>query len=400
MALIDHDGIGAPLGLVSGAAVRVLYVIDGLGPGGAERSLAAMSPHLVGGGIDLHIATLHDREGFLEEVLASGAVVHSLAGGTSRRHWLRGLITLLGTTRPDLVHTTLFDSDVLGRVAATFRRVPVVSSLVNVRYGDAQRREFGANQWRRAAVHGADVVTARFVRRFHAVSTAVADEMAPALHVSRERVDVIPRGRDRQRLGENTPERRAKARAALGIDDGRSVALCVARQDYAKGIDVLLPAWARVAPRVDGGILLVAGREGTRSAELREVAGSLGLDDSSLRFLGVRSDVPELLCAADVFVLPSRREGLPGALLEAMAMSVPIVATGIAATRDAVPSERFARLVALDDVDGLAAALLETFTDSDAARERATNARTRFDAEFTIEQVATRMCDFYARSVA
>jgi len=119
-----------------------------------------------------------------------------------------------------------------------------------------------------------------------------------------------------------------------------------------------------------------------------------------VRFLGVRSDIADLLCAADAFVLPSRREGLPGALLEAMAMSVPIVATGIDATLDAVPSEKFARLVQVGDVASLADALTSTIADADGARERARRARARFEAEFTIERVSARMRDFYDRAVA
>jgi glycosyltransferase involved in cell wall biosynthesis len=380
--------------------VRVLYVIDGLGPGGAERSLSAMSTYLVQGGVDLHVVTLHDREGFVEEVRASGATLHSLGGKPSRVRWFKGLSSLVSSTAPDLVHTTLFDSDVLGRVAARVRRVPVVSSLVTVQYAAEQRDEFGASPWRRAAVRGLDMTTARLVRRFHAVSNAVASEMSGTLRVPRDRIEVIPRGRDRRSLGENTPERRARARAALDIDRATPVAVCVARHDYAKGLDILVPAWASAARRLGGGVLLIAGREGTRTPELRRTAASLGLDQQTVRFLGVRSDVADLLCAADAFVLPSRREGLPGALLEAMAMSVPIVATGIDATLDAVPSEEFALLVPVGDVASLADALTSTMSDDESASERARHARARFEAEFTIERVSARMRDFYDRAVA
>jgi glycosyltransferase involved in cell wall biosynthesis len=380
--------------------VRVLYVIDGLGPGGAERSLAAMSKYLVQGGVDLHVATLHDREGFVDQVRESGATLHSLGGRPSRVRWLRGLLSLVSSTGPDLVHTTLFDSDVLGRVAARVRRVPVVSSLVNVQYAAEQRHEFGATRWRRAAVQGLDMTTARLVRRFHAVSNTVANEMSRTLRVPRERIDVIPRGRDRRSLGENTPERRARSRAALGLHGDTPVVLCVARHDYAKGLDVLVPAWALTAERLGDGVLLIAGREGTRTAELHRTAATLGLGEQTVRFLGVRSDIADLLCAADAFVLPSRREGLPGALLEAMAMSVPIVATGIDATLDAVPSEEFARLVPVGDVSALADALASTISDVDEARERARRARARFDEEFTIERISARMRAFYDRAVA
>lgn len=137
--------------------------------------------------------------------------------------------------------------------------------------------------------------------------------------------------------------------------------LNVARQECAKGLDVLLRAWTTVVERAPNGILLLAGRDGTRSRQLRQLVTDLGVESNG-RFLGVRDDMPNLLCAADAFVLPSRREGLPGALLEAMALDVPIVATEIPTILEAVPGAEYAALVPIDDELGLAQAITNTLT--------------------------------------
>ena len=194
--------------------------------------------------------------------------------------------------------------------------------------------------------------------------------------------------------------RRLAARTSLGLGDPSPVVVCVARQDHAKGIDVLLRAWAKVHADVDGGCLLIAGREGTRSEDLRKLLIELGLGSDVVRFLGVRSDVPDLLCAADAFVLPSRREGLPGALLEAMALSVPIVATRIDTTLEAVPSDAFAALVPVDDPAALATALHSALRDYAVTQARVSASLARFDERFAIQKVAPLMLSFYERSLA
>ena len=142
-------------------------------------------------------------------------------------------------------------------------------------------------------------------------------------------------------------------------------------------------------------VLLLAGRDGTRSEALRTMVDESRLH-ANVRFLGVRDDVPDLLCAADAFALPSRREGLPGALLEAMALEVPIVATDIPTILDAVPGSEYAELVTMDDQVTLATALLNTLSDRPGAAARAERSRARFDERFAVSQVASQMCSFYA----
>lgn len=380
------------------AGPSVVYLIDSLAAGGAERSLVDMAPGLVDRGVRLTVAVLLDRGGLEPELLEAGVEVHHI-GGHNRVQSLRHVTSYLRIRRPDLLHTTLFESDVIGRSAAFITGTPVVSTLASTPYGEEHSGEPGIKGHRLRAAQLADVVTARVARRFHAVSQATAAACIARMRLDPRKVEVIPRGRDLRRLGAPGPERRDAVRAALGIDPAAPVILFVGRQEPAKGLDVLLGAMPTVLASRSDGILLVAGREGRATAAARRIVES-GRLESAVRLLGERSDVPNLLAAADVFVLPSHREGLPGAVLEAMAMEVPIVASDIPTVREAVPDEEHAFLVPAGDPRSLARAVERALSDRSEAARRVKSARSRFDSRFDMASVARSMVSFYARTLS
>jgi glycosyltransferase involved in cell wall biosynthesis len=378
--------------------MRLLYLIDSLEPGGAERSLAAMAPYLIAGGVRLDVGYLKTGAGVHADLLSSGAHLAPLSGRGGRAGWLHRTMRLIADRRPDLIHTTLFDADIVGRSAAWWAGIPVVSSLVNVGYGKEQASSPGLRPWKVRAAQAADAATARTVRRFHAVTLEVAAVMARRLCIARDRIEVIPRGRDPLSLGTRTLTRSASVRELLGIAPSAAVVLAVARQEHQKGLDVLIAGFSTVADRRPDACLLLAGRQGSATPSLRQSVDRLGLAER-VRFLGAREDVGDLLCAADVFVLPSRWEGMPGALLEAMALEAPVVASDIRGVRDVVGTEDVARLVPIDDPLSLAAAVLEVLADAAKTRDRALAARALFERGFTIQRAAERVLGFYARSL-
>jgi glycosyltransferase involved in cell wall biosynthesis len=268
---------------------------------------------------------------------------------------------------------------------------------VNTAYGPEQLHNPALKAWKVRGAQALDALTARRVRRFHAVSTWVADTMARRLRVPRGRIDVVPRGRDPHRLGERSEPRRRAARAALGVTDDDFVVLAVGRHEHQKGYDVLLPAVATVRERAPGTKLFVAGRETAVTPALRARAAELGID-AAVRFLGIREDVPELLCGADVFAFASRWEGMPGGVIEAMALGTPIVATTIAPVREVLGEPPHALLVPPDDAGALADALLAV--QRGAATLDTTAGRERFLTRFAIGAVAQEMVRFYERALS
>jgi glycosyltransferase involved in cell wall biosynthesis len=269
-----------------------------------------------------------------------------------------------------------------------------VSSLVSTPYGADQRQAPGASSVRLAGVQAADVATARVVRRFHATAEHVRTTMARRLQVDPRRIDVVPRGRSSDELGRRSPERRARVRSALGLGD-EPVVLTVAREEHVKGIDLALDAIGAV--REQRAVrLLVSGREGNATRSLREQVTNARLGDC-VTFLGFRRDVPDLMAAADVVLLPSRREGFPGVLVEALALEAPVVATDLPGVREAMGDSG----VLVADADGRALALaVESVLDQpDAAARMAQRSRRRFESRFTIERTADAMAGFFIRSL-
>jgi glycosyltransferase involved in cell wall biosynthesis len=367
-------------------------------PGGAERSLAAMAPHLLAGGLRLEVATLHQRPGLHDELSSIGVTLHSLAGAGGRAGWIGRTSRLIAARRPDIVHTTLFEADVAGRVAAAMRRTPVVSSLVNVAYGPEQQRSSGIGSVKLGASRLLDALTARPVIRFHAVSRHVGEVMAQRLHLRRSRVEVVPRGRDPELLGRRTEARRASARAGFGLGTD-PVVLAAARHEPQKGLDTLVEAIPLVLRRNRAVRFLVAGREGTQTRSLHTLADRLGVHDA-VRFLGARTDVYDLLCVADVFAFPSRWEGMPGAILEAMALETPIVASDVPPVREAVIDGLSARLVPPGQPEALAEAIVDSLGDPEGNAVRTARALSDFHARFTIGRAAEGMLGFYEHALS
>lgn len=381
-----------------GRDLSILYLIDSLAVGGAERSLVEIAPLLVASGVRFEVAVLHDRRGLAPE-LESAGVPLVVVGGNSRRSWLLHLIRLLKLHRPDLIHTTLFESDVVGRTAAAMMRIPSVTTWAGTPYGPEHRSEPSVTTIRLRGAQLADGASARLARRFHAVSNSTADACIRRLRIPADRVDVIPRGRDRARLGTRSEDRTLRTRRLLGVAPVQPIVLAVSRQEPQKSLETLIDAMPTVLADVPDVILLIAGPEGRSTPELRQAVERSRVG-ASVRFLGSRDDVADLLCAADVFVLPSIREGLPGAVLEAMAMEVPVVASDLPEIREAVPSDEFAWLVAPGDIPGFAGAIADAISDPSTSRVKAANASHRFKECFDIKVVCEAMIGFYRKALA
>lgn len=377
--------------------MRVLYVIPGLGGGGgAEQSLAAMAPHLVAQ-IELEVAVLSDRGGLIPTFEESGLNVTRIHF-RRRQEVVSELRRLIGDASPDLVHTTLWEADVAGRLASLSRRVPVSSSLVNIAYGRRHRSSPHLHAPRVRAAQLVDMATARGVVRFHALTEAVAGTMSRRLAVPRARIDVIPRGREPEELGHFSRDRRMRARTALGVGS-RPLVIATARHNWQKGLDVLVrgvPLVVRELPDVQ---ILIGGPEADQTPLLRQLITELRLE-YNVSLIGPRTDVAELMCAADAFCMPSRWEGFGGILIEAMALGTPTVATSIATTHEVTGNGAWVELVRPDDPDALARGLLKVLGDPTWRSRTRHDARRRFIEKYTAENASSQMIDFFEKAVS
>lgn len=387
-------------GMRPNSQLKVLYVIDSLGAGGAERSLAEILPYLSADHIETIIACLMRRdEGVHEAIVNDGFDVRFIEAKrlSGRVLELRRLIRL---ERPDLVHSTLFESDIAARLAAVRSGVPVVTSLVNTSYDPVRFQDPNIRPWRLRALRAVDSWTARHLTtHFHALTSAVSGAAVRSLGIPLGRITVIERGRDGARLGHPSPGRRRRARLALGLAEDDEVLVNAGRHEFQKGQRYLLEAMARLVPHRSKALLLIAGRRGNVSEEIEALTKERRLGDR-VRLLGHRDDLPEILAAADLFVFPSLYEGLGGSVIEAMALGVPIVASDLEALREVVEPERNAVLVPPASPLELASAI-EALLDDPGRRFRfGQRSRAIFEERFTIERCARRMAALYRRVVA
>jgi len=366
-----------------------LFLINSLDQGGAERSLVELVPALRAAGYPVLIVCLKATEGSLtDEARSSGAEVIALRS-RSWAGWLVEVRRLLRDRRPCLVHTTLFEANMLGRLAAIGAGTPVVMSLVNTPYDSIRLEDSNVRPWKLGLIRLVDGWTARhLVDRFHAITDAVKTAAVRDLRIDPGAVTVIPRSRSRERLGEPGLERRHSVRTGLGLPDDAFVLLNVGRQEYQKGQRYLLEAVAEFRRERPETVALIAGREGNATRDLEALHGRLALGDS-VRFLGQREDVGDVLSAADVFVFPSLYEGLGGALLEAMAMGLPIVASDLPAIREVLGGADDATLVAPGDVGSLIRGI--QVAAGRGLRHPSRSLRTRFDEHYSEHHVMAQM---------
>jgi glycosyltransferase involved in cell wall biosynthesis len=380
--------------------VRIMFVINGLGTGGAERSLGEMLPIFERGSVSGTIVCLDRRsEGVQASAEASGADVRFVsAGGWVGR--VRGARELISEMRPDLVHTTIFEADVVGRLAAVRTATPLLTSLVNTSYARVRAEDPAITPWKLSAARQVDGWTARHLTaHFHAITNAVKDAAVGDLRIQPSRITVVERGRDPGRLGLPSADRRAEVRRRLGVDPDHPVLVTVGRQEFQKGQWHLIDAMPRVLGVYPETRLLIAGRTGNASDRLQEAMRRARLN-GQVEFLGHRDDVPNILAAADLFVFPSLYEGLGGALIEAMALGLPIVASDLPAIREVVDDGLNAVLVPPGSPSELAAAITSVLADPARRLAMGRHGRRIFEERFTLERSATRMLELFERVAA
>jgi glycosyltransferase involved in cell wall biosynthesis len=308
----------------SGAPMRILLTVNRLFRAGAETQLRNLAIGLREHGHAVTLLAVDDIVAYRAELEAAGVELEVL-GARKRREKLRALPTLVrAARRVDIVHCTGWDASLWGRLAAIAARRPaVVTEHAGDRALQVSRR--GVPRARLIALHN------RLLDRATNATVVVSTVQRPVLEAEGVRpasIVLIPNGVP---IGEL--RRRAGAgdvRRTLGIPAGAAMVLQVARFAGGKHQTTALRTVARLRERLGDVRLVFAGDGETEAAVRRE---AMALDAGWATFLGSRDDVPALLVAADLAVLPSSAEGLPMSLIEAMALGTPVVATDVGDVR-------------------------------------------------------------------
>lgn len=357
---------------------RIALLIESDGPGGAEVMLLHLAEEMRRRGHSvLHVGPEHGAGWlsgqFRELGFESATFSHRLPVDPA---CVRGLTRLFRARGIGVVHSHEFAMAVYGAAAA--RRVNA-AHVITMHGG-----RYYAERWRRrAALRWA----ARRSNALVAVSRATGADLSKTLGLDAKDVTVVPNG---------IPFRsgsRARLRGELGVADDGLLIVAIGNLYPVKGHSVLLRALAEL-PRDASAApwhLAIAGRGGEESA-LRTLARETGLEQQ-IHLLGFRSDVPDILAAADIFVMPSLSEGLPLALVEAMAASLPVIASDVGGIPEVAVPDREALLIAPGDAHALAAALARLLDDRALRASLGTAAHGRAIRDFSID----RMGDAYER---
>jgi glycosyltransferase involved in cell wall biosynthesis len=329
--------------------IRVAHVVEAMHQGGAE-SLVVEHVRLAGSDVHSTVVALNRGGPALDAAAASGADTLLVGKGGARFHGLLRLASELRERRIDVVNAHNPIGAVYGTLAARLAGVPVVIRTEHsIHYpGRGGPLYTVLEPW-----------LTRFSARVICVCEAARESHVARLGGQASRFVTILNG-----IAEEVaaPVDRDEMRRRLGVGTGQPLALTVGSLTPQKSQDVLLRAMAEARRRVPDAVLLVAG-EGRLRGELQALHGQLGLG-ASLRFLGARLDVADLMNACDLFVLSSSREGLSVTLLEAMRARRATLATRVGGNPEAVADGVTGRIVPVGDVPAIGAALAELLGDS------------------------------------
>jgi glycosyltransferase involved in cell wall biosynthesis len=372
----------------------LLIVIGAMDLGGAESHLAQILPRLAEEGFEVTVHTLTGRGVLADALEADGVRVVAPPGslGGAKRGGFAGralraaraglsLDRFMRNWKPDIVNFFLPEAYLVGApIALAKSSAKLVMS----------RRSLNHYQVKHPLL-------ARLERSLHGRMDALLGNSAAVVvqliaeGAPRPRVHLIRNGVDLARF-ENAKSR-DETRAGIGTAQDVVVVSCVANLIPYKGhadlIDALVPLRGK-----SNWELWCVGRDDGIGAALHARAAAAGIADR-VRFLGARSDVPDLLAATDIFALASHEEGSPNAVLEAMTARLPVIATNVGGIPEAVEEGKTGLLVHPHDPAALAAALLRLIEDSALCETMGQAGRARIEAEFSLEVCVRSYAELY-----
>jgi glycosyltransferase involved in cell wall biosynthesis len=358
--------------------MRILFLSTSMGMGGADSQLLSAAREMLVRGHEVLIVSMTPLGPMGLEAQNTGVPTQSLElrRGVPDPRGLTRLARIVRAWRPDVVHSHMVHANLLARALRLFAPVPALVSTIHNIYEGGWLRMTGYR------------LTNGLVDHMTIVSEAAADHFVAKGIVPRRLLTVIPNGVDPAVFPTVPAEARQTLRRSMGLDR-EFVWLAVGRFEIAKDYPNMLRAFAGVHERHPSAVLLLVGR-GSLQGETEALAASLGLG-GSVKFLGVRSDVPEIMSAADGYVMSSAWEGMPMVLLEAAAAGLPIVATMVGGNREVVVDGKSGYLVAPGDSDALGSAMARlTDLAEDERRSLGEQGREHIRTRYGLSRVVDR----------
>jgi len=362
--------------------LNVLHVMTKLPVGGVENQLLTVLGKYDKSRFSPFVCSLSDKGPIGIEIEKLGIEVVTVNKLRNRFDWsiVKDVCRIIKEKDISIVRTHQYHANLYGRLAAKKARVPcIVASVHNVYTRDRKLHRRLLNRY-----------LARFTDKVVAVSGAVKDDIMKYDALKEDKLEVICNGVDIDRFSKIDC---SALKSELNIPPEVPVIGTVGRLTLQKGQKYLLESISQLKDKFPGIVLLVVG-DGPLRAELERYAEKLGINNN-VQFLGTRRDIPELLSAMDIFVLPSLWEGLVNALIEAMAAGKPVIATDIRPIREIIDSEDAGILVPPEDSGAIFGAVELLLRNKDIADKIAATAQERVFSSFNIENTILNYMELF-----
>jgi glycosyltransferase involved in cell wall biosynthesis len=367
---------------------RVMLFTDSFSRGGTERQFVRFVSGIDKNQFDILIACLQRSGPLLSEVESLGVTIvefpiDSLHNWKTARLFVQ-LVRFLRREQIQIVHTFDFYTSIFAVPAARLAGVPVVLAsrreLLNLR-----------TPWQQRAIRFICGLATGVVVN----SRAVHHEMAKLGPASRRKINILPNCID---LDQFEPKLSAgEIRRELGLSPNSILIGALGNLRPEKDLETFLQAARGILDVIPSAEFLVIG-DGTAGSQLKSLANDLHLSES-VHFLGERQDIPDLLAALDLLVMSSYSESFPNAILEAMTMGKPVVATNVGGIPELVEEGQTGFLVPPRDPKAIADRVLSLCRDSAHRLQMGQAARAQVEANFTVQAITARLEGIYDRSL-
>ena len=370
---------------------RVLHLLTSFEVGGTERQAVELLKRIDRRRFDVSLAALRLEGPLYQEVAAIFPRVPQFpltsfynANAAKQLMRLRGL--MIGE-RVDILHAHDFYAGLLGAAAARLARVRVIACQRHMRLSDRRVHEWGTR------------FTHRLAHRVLVNSEAIRDHLLADGHIAPEKIIVIRNGlsaaAERAVLdSDGRAKRRAALLRELNLEEGAKLIGLVARLQPVKGHRYFIAAASRIAAAEPNAHFLLVG-DGALRREIEEQAAQAGVNDR-VHLLGARDDAATIAAGFDVAVSASLSEGLPNAVMEAMAAGAPVVATSVGGTAELVIDGATGFLAPPTDADALARRILDALLDPEQSARMAAQGRRRILDLFSMRRMVESVEQLYA----
>jgi glycosyltransferase involved in cell wall biosynthesis len=361
--------------------LKVMHVITYLPVGGVERLMISILSALNKERFEPLVVCTKERGRLAPEMEAAGVPVHLCRLSTRLGPWgLCRLARLMRQEKVDLVHTHMYASNVSGTLAARLAGIPVVVGHIH-----------GLDKWKNRRQLWVNRLVSRWQDRVICVSNRVRENYIRATGVNSGKVITIYNGIEAEKF--KGPFDRESKRKELGLEPGDKALGMVARLIPVKAPEDLLSAAPSILAAIPRAKFLFIGG-GDLEDSLRQKARELGLEQK-IKFLGSRSDIPEILAALDLFVLTSIKEGFCLALAESMAAGLPVVSADGGGSAEVVAHGQTGLVVPPRDPAALALAVIKILKDEELAKTMGREGCRRVEELFSLGRLVKELEELY-----